>query len=178
MRKKWLWSIMMLILLVGCDFRQRFPINYEYDDFISFSQALENVTYTESDDLYGRTCFFFLLEDELTTDFQFFGSNYGREREQSTSEFPLLGDWGLTLIQNVTDGETTWEFHSEIVVIDDFDPTLIATTATADGFYRVTYQDVSIIAVKGTNPTTRAFVDDHLDNIVAIEVGKNNRPTE
>lgn len=167
---------LFLMLLSGCDFRQRFPINYTYDDYISFSEAMTNITYSEYTSLYGFHCLFFDLDDtDIVNHFAFYGHNYGKERLDSTKSGPVIQDHP-NLYQYITFEEAELEFMANVIELTDFDASLITTATTADGFFRLYYQDENFLTVKGIESKIIDFLGEHLEDLVPIELGKNNRP--
>ncbi|MDD3114095.1 MAG: hypothetical protein WCR28_05070 [Candidatus Izemoplasmatales bacterium] len=166
----------LLVFLAGCDFRQRFPINYTYDDFASFSEAMTDVIFTESDSYYGYSCLFFDLdESEYAVQFVLHGDNYGKERNDSVESSPILRDHP-SLYQNITYQEAELSFHASMIEIDTVDKANITSQTTADGYFRLYYLGDNFLSIKGTESILNDFLDEHLEDIKAIEIGKANQP--
>ncbi len=163
----------------GCDYRQQFPVRYDYESFAAFREAVENIEFTESEDNYGAFYFLFAVdENEYVTSFSLSGANYGTEQQLSESSHPLLSDMSYHIVQEITDGKRMIEIYPMRQQADDIDLNELTTASSADGYYDIYYLENRIIRIKGTDSELTAFIDDHLDDIAVVEAGKNHKPSD
>jgi len=172
------FPIILTTVLISCDIRQRFPVNYTYDDLASLQSALLNLEYTEYPEGYGYHVFFFDIDEaEVDSTYKFFGLNYGHEQQLSTQEHPLVHSQPWLSQQLIAPNYLVeLEIIPRFVSFSEVDASSLAFTEKTDGYSSVYYQDVLLLRIKGNETAKYDFYTSYKDRISSVEVGANHDP--